>query len=181
MEFEESAVLPGEYESPKKDGYDYVCGRVQPVKIKRTYYRDGKRIAREKDREIAVYRLLKADVRGHRPNYGFEGKLSSYIDGCDACGAKFLVSDFNTKVSGFSLEEDSRQKNVHYFMKAAKSVGILAAALLALSVCAGMIMFLLLALDQNGIRFVAAAVTMMLGWDLYRFCSGRFFLCCSYL
>lgn len=169
MEFEESAVLPGEYESPKKDGYDYVCGRVQPVKIKRTYYRDGKRIAREKDREIAVYRLLKADVRGERaicPNCGFEGRLSSYIDGCDACGAKFLVSDFDTKVSGFSLEEDSRQKNVHYFMKAAKIVGILAATLLALSVCAGIILFLLLAMDQNGIRAVAAAVTMMLGWGL---------------
>ncbi len=169
MEFEESAVLPGEYESPKKDGYDYVCGRVQPVKIKRTYYRDGKRIAREKDREIAVYRLLKADVRGERaicPNCGYEGKLSSYIDGCDACGAKFLVSDFDTKVSGFSLEEDSRQKNVHYFMKAAKIVGILAAVLLALSVCAGGMMFLLLAMDQNGIRAVAAAVTMMLGWGL---------------
>ena len=169
MEFEESAILPGEYESPKKDGYDYVCGRVQPVKIKRTYYRDGKRIAREKNREIAVYRLLKADVRGERaicPNCGFEGKLSSYIDGCDACGAKFLVSDFDTKVSGFSLEEDSRQKNVQYFMKAAKSVGILAAALLVLSVCAGGMMFLLLAMDQNGIRAVAAAVTMMLGWGL---------------
>jgi len=51
-------------------------------------------------------------------------------------------------------------------MKAAKSVGILAAALLALSVCAGVIMFLLLAMDQNGIRAVAAAVTMMLGWGL---------------
>ena len=169
MEFEQSTVLPGEYEKPKKDGYDYACGRIQPVKIKRTCYRDGKRIARERGREIAVYRLIKADVRGERaicPNCGFEGKLSSYIDGCDACGAKFLVSDFDTKVSGFSLEEDSRQKNIHYFMKAAKIVGILAAVLLVLSVCAGGMMFLLLAMDQNGIRAVAAAVTMMLGWGL---------------
>ena len=44
------------------------------------------------------------------------------------------------------MEEDSRQKNIHYFMKAAKIVGILAAVLLVLSVCAGGMMFLLLAM-----------------------------------
>ena len=82
MEFEQSAVLPGEYENPKKDGYDYVCGRIQPVKIKRTCYRDGKRIARERSREIAVYRLLKADVRGEWvicPNCGLKGSCQAIL------------------------------------------------------------------------------------------------------
>ena len=76
--------------------------------------------------------FLKADVQGDMaicPNCGHEGKLSSYIDGCDACGAKFLVSDFETKVSGFSLEEDARQKSISNFIKAGVTVGIVAVAL----------------------------------------------------
>lgn len=88
--------------------------------------------------------FLKADVQGDMvicPNCGHEGKLTSYIDGCDACGAKFLVSDFETKVSGFSLEEDARQKSISNFMKAGAVVGITAISLAVLAICAGGIMF----------------------------------------
>lgn len=110
--------------------------------------------------------FLKADVQGDMaicPNCGHEGKLSSYIDGCDACGAKFLVSDFETKVSGFSLEENARQKSISNFIKAGVTVGIVAAALGLLAICAGGIMFLLLALGRNGYNAVKAAAAMMLG------------------
>lgn len=91
------------------------------------------------------------------PNCGHEGKLTSYIDGCDACGAKFLVSDFETKVSGFSLEEDARQKSISNFMKAGAVVGITAISLAVLAICAGGIMFLLLALGRNGYNAVKAS------------------------
>ena len=120
--------------------------------MRRTYYRKGKKIATLKTPEIVEANFLKADVQGDMaicPNCGHEGKLSSYIDGCDACGAKFLVSDFETKVSGFSLEEDARQKSISNFIKAGVTVGIVAVALALLAICAGGIMFLLLALGRN--------------------------------
>ena len=74
------------------------------------------------------------------PNCGHEGKLSSYIDGCDACGAKFLVGDFETKVSG-SHWKRTRQKSISNFIKAGVTVGIVAVALALLAICAGGIMF----------------------------------------
>ena len=154
MEMQEPARL-ADYDGPWKDGYDYSCRRTQPVKMRRTYYRKGKKIAFLKTPEIAVASFLKADVQGDMvicPNCGHEGKLTSYIDGCDACGAKFLVSDFETKVSGFSLEEDARQKSISNFMKAGAVVGITAISLAVLAICAGGIMFLLLALGGKGSR-----------------------------
>lgn len=143
MEMQEPARL-ADYDGPWKDGYDYSCRRTQPVKMRRTYYRKGKKIAFLKTPEIAAASFLKADVQGDMvicPNCGHEGKLTSYIDGCDACGAKFLVSDFETKVSGFSLEEDARQKSISNFMKAGAVVGITAISLAVLAICAGGIMF----------------------------------------
>ena len=165
MEMQEP-VQPADYDGPKKDGYDYTCHRTKAVKMRRTYYRKGKKIATLKTPEIVEANFLKADVQGDMaicPNCGHEGKLSSYIDGCDACGAKFLVSDFETKVSGFSLEENARQKSISNFIKAGVTVGIVAAALGLLAICAGGIMFLLLALGRNGYNAVKAAAAMMLG------------------
>lgn len=159
-------VRPADYDGPKKDGYDYTCHRTKAVKMRRTYYRKGKKIATLKTPEIVEANFLKADVQGDMaicPNCGHEGKLSSYIDGCDACGAKFLVGDFETKVSGFSLEEDARQKSISNFIKAGVTVGIVAVALALLAICAGGIMFLLLALGRNGYNAVKAAAAMMLG------------------
>ena len=98
MEMQEPARL-ADYDGPWKDGYDYSCRRTQPVKMRRTYYRKGKKIAFLKTPEIAAASFLKADVQGDMvicPNCGHEGKLTSYIDGCDACGAKVLVSVFES-------------------------------------------------------------------------------------
>ena len=44
MEMQEPARL-ADYDGPWKDGYDYSCRRTQPVKMRRTYYRKGKKIA----------------------------------------------------------------------------------------------------------------------------------------
>ena len=168
MDMQESATL-ADYEGPKKDGYDYVCRRTKPVKMRRIYYRKGKKITSLKTPEIAAASFLKAEVQGDMavcPNCGHEGKLSSYIDGCDACGAKFLVSDFETKVSGFSLEEDVRQKNISNFIKAGITVGITAISLAVLAICAGGVMFLLLAVGRNGFHAVKAAAAMLLGIEL---------------
>lgn len=168
MDMQELSTL-ADYDGPKKDGYDYICRRTQPVKMRRTYYRKGQKIAFMQTPEIAAASFLQADVQGEMavcPNCGHEGKLSSYIDGCDACGAKFLVSDFETKVSGFSLEEDAQRQSISNYIKAGVTVGITAAALAVLAICAGGIMFLLLALGRNGFHAVKAAAVMLLGIEL---------------
>lgn len=168
MEMQESSRI-ADYDGPGKDGYDYTCRRTQSVKMRRTYYRKGKKIAFLRTPEIAAASFLKADVQGDMvvcPNCGHEGTLASYIDGCDACGARFLVSDFETKVSGFSLEEDARQKSISNFIKAGAAVGITAISLAVPAICAGGIMFLLLALGRNGYNAVKAAAAMMLGIGL---------------
>ena len=63
MEMQEPARL-ADYDGPWKDGYDYSCRRTQPVKMRRTYYRKGKKIAFLKTPEIAVASFLKAMPAG---------------------------------------------------------------------------------------------------------------------
>lgn len=160
---------PAEYEGPGKDGYDYACRRTTAVKMRRTYYRDGRKVTSMKEPEIATVSFLQADVKGDTavcPNCGHEGKLSSYLDGCDACGAKFLVSDFETKVSGFVLEEDTQRKSIGNFVKAGGWIAGLAFVLTLIAACAGIFMFGLLAGGNNGFTAVKAAGTMMLGIQL---------------
>ena len=57
MDMQEPSRL-ADYEGPKKDGYDYTCRRTQAVKMRRTYYRRGKRIAFMKIPEIAAASFL---------------------------------------------------------------------------------------------------------------------------
>ena len=42
MEMQEP-VRSADYDGPKKDGYDYTCHRTKAVKMRRTYYRKGKK------------------------------------------------------------------------------------------------------------------------------------------
>ena len=68
MEMQEP-VRPADYDGPKKDGYDYTCHRTKAVKMRRTYYRKGKKIATLKTPEIVEANFLKADVQGDMENY----------------------------------------------------------------------------------------------------------------
>lgn len=43
MEMQEPTRL-ADYDGPKKDGYDYTCHRTKAVKMRRTYYRKGKKL-----------------------------------------------------------------------------------------------------------------------------------------
>lgn len=63
MEMQEPTRL-ADYDGPKKDGYDYTCHRTKAVKMRRTYYRKGKKIATLKTPEIVEANFLKADVQG---------------------------------------------------------------------------------------------------------------------
>ena len=59
MEIQETQPI-ADYEGPKKDGYDYICRRTAPVKMKRTYYRHGNKTTHMKNPEISTASFLKA-------------------------------------------------------------------------------------------------------------------------
>lgn len=96
-----------------RDGHHLVGHKAMNVKACRTIYKAGKKLAKFNDNEICRISLLKTEVMGDRaacPNCGHMNTISSFIDGCDACGSSFTVQDFQTKVSGFSLEENTGSK-----------------------------------------------------------------------
>ena len=81
MEMQEP-VRPADYDGPKKDGYDYTCHRTKAVKMRRTYYRKGKKIATLKTPEIMEAHFLKADVQGDMaicPNCGHYPAISMAV------------------------------------------------------------------------------------------------------
>ncbi len=97
----------------ERDGSNTVGLYSREVITGREFWKDGKRIHKSKNAEICCMSLLQTDVNGEMaccPNCGHEAKLETYIDGCDACGARFTVQDFETKVSAFSLEENVFKK-----------------------------------------------------------------------
>lgn len=97
----------------RSDGHHLVGNKAMNVKVNRTFYKAGKKLSALKNKEICSVSLLKTEVTGDRaacPNCGHINTIQSFIDGCDACNAKFTVQDFQTKVSGFSLEENTSGK-----------------------------------------------------------------------
>ena len=88
MEMQEP-VQPADYDGPKKDGYDYTCHRTKAVKMRRTYYRKGKKIATLKTPEIVEANFLKADVQGQHT------AEAQAIQECDA--SKTLVDRFHRR------------------------------------------------------------------------------------
>ena len=161
----------GEYYSgPDKDGYDFVGMHRRPVKIQRTYYRNHQVLCRQKSFEIAGTNFLKSDVEGDMaacPNCGHMGKISSYIDGCDACDAKFLVSDFETKVAGYSLEENVGKKTRKTFTRMVGAMVLTSVGMLILGVLAAVILFSLLMKGIDGRQAVNSGFVMMLAFNLY--------------
>lgn len=94
----------------RRDGHHLVGTKAMNVIAKRTFYKDGKPLSTFKKKEICNMALLKSPIDGDKvacPNCGHINTIDSYTDGCDACGSKFTVQDFETKVSGFSLEENT--------------------------------------------------------------------------
>lgn len=94
----------------KKDGQNEYGSSVTDVLIRRRFYKDGKRIYKKVMSEKHVATCLKSQVNGDQvscPNCGYVNSVSTFIDGCDACGSRFTVKDFDSKVSGFSFEQNN--------------------------------------------------------------------------
>ena len=63
MEMQEP-VQPADYDGPKKDGYDYTCHRTKAVKMRRTYYRKGKKDCVPKDTGDCSGKLFESGCAG---------------------------------------------------------------------------------------------------------------------
>lgn len=100
------------------------------VKVNKRIKKGNKIIYRNKDREICISSALKVhgnDEYAVCPRCGNNGKITSYINGCDYCNSKFKVSVFDDKISSFTTEPDGRNKVFSICKKAFITLGILSA------------------------------------------------------
>ncbi len=103
-----------------KEGKNRICQLEDYERVEKDYIRNGRVIYREtRNREVEAFYLLTSQTEGGDyicPNCGAEGKLESFLDGCDSCNTKFQVGDFETKIMsmyrspGFMF---SRKGSVH--------------------------------------------------------------------
>ena len=110
-----------------RDGSNRVENFSGEVTTERTFYHKGKKIHRKKEHEFCSVNVLSTEVDGENascPNCGNIGKISGFIDGCEYCGAKFTVQDFEPKISAFALEEDIRQRIQKTLLKTGLWLGI---------------------------------------------------------
>ncbi len=92
------------------DGNHVVGTSVRNLQVKRIFRKGEKKLYSKKESEVGVTSMMQSNIGAGKvacPNCGFIGAVESFIDGCDACGSKFEVRDFGTKVSGFALEENA--------------------------------------------------------------------------
>lgn len=121
----------------RKDGHHFAGNKALNVVVQRKFYKDGKMISAFQNREICNFHLLKTEGNGDRaacPNCGYVDTITSFIDGCNACDSKFTVQDFETKVSAFSLEENTRAKIKDTVWGNVKFLGILLAVFVLMAI-----------------------------------------------
>lgn len=139
----------------------------QEVNVRKKIKKGNKVLFKTKDREISLTNVIKVRGDGQYavcPRCGHDGAITSYIDGCDYCHSKFKVSDFNEKISGFSIEPDGKRKVYgickKFFLALGISIGLL--------VISFFLMFLFAALSalfniQNEI-FTGTIIFFVLGY-----------------
>lgn len=96
------------------DGKSQVGTFKEPIKIRKRYVKNGHKIYEKTGKKIGLTSVITSHREGEEvncPNCGHLASIDSYIDGCDYCGSKFQVEDFNEKVSSYSIEEDTDKKS----------------------------------------------------------------------
>ena len=91
------------------DGQCEVGQCRENVLVRRIFRKDGKRIYKKVESEQHMATCLKYKVNGNKavcPNCGYKSTIASFIDGCDACGSRFTIRDFEPKIAGFSYEQN---------------------------------------------------------------------------
>ena len=125
------------FESDTSTAHSIIGNFTRPIKERKKIYSKGKLIYNKKDDKLLAVSAIKAKGDGEFvdcPNCGNTGKISSYIDGCDYCGSKFTVNDFEEKISAFSSSENTPKKVLQVFKKLALFIGGFALILGILSI-----------------------------------------------
>lgn len=152
-----------------EDSSNMVGMHRRDVITKRNFTLNERRLRSKKEYEHLNIYMLQGKVEGENatcPNCGHVGKLSEYIDGCDYCGSLFTVKDFETKVSGFSLEENTEHKLKRTMGKTALTLAIITGVLIAMgAVCLGVLMILLMS-GNNGLGAIGSMWGFMIAVDL---------------
>lgn len=120
-----------------RDGPNLIGVDIAPMIVYRSIHKDGKQLYSGKEHVISTVSMLKGNVQGKYaacPNCGHAGRLDSYIDGCDACGARFSVQDFETKVSGFSMEENTEKQIKQTVKSTIRGLGLFTGAMIGVAV-----------------------------------------------
>lgn len=148
----------------KTDGSNIIGNSSRNVIAERKIYRDGKLIYRKKDKEISHMHFLKSKIiedKAQCPNCGYLGRIATFIDGCDYCGSKYVVKDFETKVSGFTLEENAYKKSKSTFLKVLLTLGIATVLIVVLGIASFTILVGLLQAGNNGKEAITALLPGM--------------------
>lgn len=155
--------------SVESDGADIVGKWSSEVTACHSYYKNGKRIHRKKEKEIFSARFLKSDVRDGQvccPNCGYVGSVSSFTDGCDSCGTKFSVHDFETKISGFSMEENIPKKIVQTMVNTMRVLLLLSVGFILLGTVTFFVIFLMLAAGHDsGMGIIGTVIAFLFSLD----------------
>lgn len=93
------------------DGKYNMIDARERISATRIYSRNGKRLLRKTDEELAHYGILNAKpVSGGSaiicPSCGSETTRENLLDGCDYCGTRFAVEDLGARISSFALRQD---------------------------------------------------------------------------
>ena len=153
----------------REDGYHLAGSKAMNVKVRRRFYQNGKRISTARNREICKLHLLKAQVDGDKaacPNCGYVGTVTSFIDGCDACDAKFTVQDFEPKISAFSLEENTGEKIKETVRGGMKTSAILLGVFFLLAVAVIVVAGLRVAMGVAEVDIVAPATGVYMSFNM---------------
>ena len=156
-----------------EDGSNFVGENRRNVVAERNYQLNGRKMRPLKDYEHMNIHMLHGIEDGENavcPNCGHESKLSEFIDGCDFCGSQFTVKDFETKVSGFSLEENTQEKLKRTMNKTAYFLGTTTGILLVIGVICFIVLFALLANDNSGYEAVASLWGTLFAFDMVPVC-----------
>lgn len=124
-----NAPKPMRFVSDSDNSRSEVGNFIQPIKEHKKIYADGHLIFSKKDDKFISVSAIKAkgdEENACCPNCGSLGKISSYIDGCDYCGSKFTVNDFEEKISSYALVENTPKKVLNTFKFLALIIGGLA-------------------------------------------------------
>lgn len=112
-----------------QQGKQAVDCNIMKTRTTREFFYQGKRIYKSKNNEIVRINFLKSEVDGkvECPNCGYVGEISSFKNGCDQCGSKFEVKEFEPKVSTFTqnLDVEKHVGKITRFVNAA-SIGLVA-------------------------------------------------------